>query len=81
MRVGVSGAAGQMGRTVCAAMESDPDLELAAAVDRHSAGQLISGVEISTELSAFADAGCDVVVDFTTADAARMTLPWLAMHG
>src|SRR6185295_1634336 len=28
-----------------------------------------------------ADAGCEVVVDFTVADAARVTLPWLAMHG
>ena len=81
MRVGVSGAAGQMGRTVCAAVESDPDLELAVAVDRNGAGQSISGIEVSTELRAFADAGCEVVVDFTVADAARATLPWLAMHG
>ncbi|MGZ0193618.1 MAG: 4-hydroxy-tetrahydrodipicolinate reductase [Acidimicrobiales bacterium] len=81
MRVGVSGAAGQMGRTVCAAVESDADLELAVAVDRNGAGQSISGIEISTELRAFADAGCEVVVDFTVADAARATLPWLAMHG
>lgn len=81
MRVGVSGAAGQMGRTVCAAVESDPDLELVAAVDRNGAGQSVSGVEISTDLSAFAEAGCEVVVDFTVADAARTTLPWLGMHG
>lgn len=70
-----------MGRTVCAAVESDPDLELVAAVDRNGAGQSVSGVEISTDLSAFAEAGCEVVVDFTVADAARTTLPWLGMHG
>lgn len=81
MRVGVSGAAGQMGRTVCAAVGNDPDLELVAVVDRNGTGESISGIEISPELSAFADAECDVVVDFTVADAARTTLPWLGMHG
>jgi 4-hydroxy-tetrahydrodipicolinate reductase len=28
-----------------------------------------------------ADAKVDVAVDFTVADAARVTLPWLALHG
>jgi 4-hydroxy-tetrahydrodipicolinate reductase len=89
MRVGVSGAAGQMGRTVCAAVAADPDLVLVAAVDRagvedgagDAAPWTFDGVALSTELHAFADAECDVVVDFTVADAARTTLPWLAMHG
>ncbi len=81
MRVGVSGAAGRMGRAVCAAVVADPDLTLAAAVDRQGAGETIDGVTISTHLHAFADAGCDVVVDFTIAEAARTTLPWLGMHG
>ena len=36
---------------------------------------------IAGELRALADAGCEVVVDFTVAAAARVTLPWLAMHG
>jgi 4-hydroxy-tetrahydrodipicolinate reductase len=81
MRVGVSGAAGQMGRAVCAAVQSDPELELVAVVDRNNAGQSISGIEISNDLRAFADAECKVVVDFTVADAARITLPWLATHG
>lgn len=58
-----------MGLAVCAAVEADPDLELVARVD------------VGDELRAFADAECDVVVDFTVADAARVTLPWLAMHG
>ena len=39
------------------------------------------GITIANELRAFADAHCDVVVDFTMADAVRVTLPWLAMHG
>ena len=41
----------------------------------------VAGVEVADELRAFADAECDVVVDFTVADAARVSLPWLAMHG
>lgn len=70
-----------MGRTVCAAVVADPDLVFAAAVDPFGAGETIEGVEVSDGLDAFADAACDVVVDFTVADAARSTLPWLAEHG
>ena len=71
-----------MGRAVCAAVDSDPDLMLVAAVDRHSVGPApCDGVALSTDLHAFADAHCDVVVDFTVADAARVSLPWLGMHG
>jgi len=70
-----------MGRTVCAAVAADPDLALVAAVDPQGAGEEIAVVTVACELHAFADAGCDVVVDFTVADAARLTLPWLGMHG
>ncbi len=41
----------------------------------------VGGVAISSRLEAFVDAGVDVAVDFTVADAARRTLPWLAEHG
>jgi 4-hydroxy-tetrahydrodipicolinate reductase len=80
-RVGVVGAAGRMGRTVCSAVAADPDLELVAAVDPNAVGQAIEERSIAGELHALADAGCEVVVDFTVAHAARRTLPWLAMHG
>ena len=71
-----------MGRTVCAAIEADSELKLVAAVDRHADGPApCDGVALSTNLQAFADAQCDVVVDFTVADAARTALPWLGMHG
>ncbi len=70
-----------MGRTVCAAVIADPDLVLAAAVDPFGVGETIDGVEVSGSLDAFADASCDVVVDFTVADASRTALPWLAEHG
>ena len=70
-----------MGRTVCAAVVADPDLVLAAAVDPFGAGETIEDVEVSDSLDAFVDASCDVVVDFTVADASRAALPWLAEHG
>ncbi len=70
-----------MGAAVCAAIESTDDLELVAAVDPRAAGQERNGVAIGGELRTFADVRCDVVVDFTVVDAARVTLPWLAMHG
>jgi 4-hydroxy-tetrahydrodipicolinate reductase len=76
-----------MGSTACHAIAIDPELELAAAVDPGAAGRHLAAapdrapVTIAGELRAFADARCDVVVDFTVAAAARVTLPWLAMHG
>jgi len=70
-----------MGRAVCAAVTGDDALELVAAVDQRRAGESIEGVEVSDQLHAFAEADCEVVVDFTVADAARTTLPWLGMHG
>ncbi len=80
IRVGVVGAAGRMGATVCAAVAADSSLELVAAVD--TTGDVTAqGVTINRELKALADAKVDVVVDFTVAAAARVTLPWLALHG
>ena len=80
IRVGVVGAAGRMGATVCAAVAADSALQLVAAID--TTGDATSqGVPISRELKALADAQADVVVDFTVAAAARVTLPWLALHG
>lgn len=69
-----------MGTSVCRAVVDDPALDLVAAVDPHAAGELRSGIAVAGELRAFADGGCDVVVDFTVADAARVALPWFAMH-
>lgn len=69
-----------MGATVCAAVAADSSLELVAAVD--TTGDVTAqGVTISRELKALADAKVEVVVDFTVAAAARVTLPWLALHG
>jgi 4-hydroxy-tetrahydrodipicolinate reductase len=81
IKVGVVGAAGRMGSTVCAAVEVDPALELVAAIDPSDAGTTESGIRVANSLDALADAGAEVVVDFTVASAARGTLPWLAEHG
>jgi 4-hydroxy-tetrahydrodipicolinate reductase len=80
-RVGVVGAGGRMGRAVCEAVASDGQLQLVAAVDPSAVGEALHDVTIAGELKALADAGAEVVVDFTVAAASRITMPWLAMHG
>lgn len=81
IRVGVFGAGGRMGATVCSAVVADDELELVAAVDPHHAGEAIEGVTIADGPEALAEAGAEVVVDFTVLDAARQNLHWLAEHG
>ena len=56
IKVGVLGARGRMGRTVCEAIEGAPDASVVAQVDQ---GDPLDGL-----------LGCDVVVDFTRAQAA-----------
>lgn len=70
-----------MGATVCDAVAEDSRLELVAAVDPGHVGASVHGLTIAGDLKALADSGCEVVVDFTVAAAARTTLPWLALHG
>ena len=88
IRVGVFGAGGRMGRTVCQAVIDDPDLELAAAVDPFHAGldlRQVIGADVPLQMAADAepmlDAGVDVAVDFTGLEPARVNLTWLAAHG
>jgi 4-hydroxy-tetrahydrodipicolinate reductase len=81
IRVGVFGAGGKMGSTVCAAVGADPDLELVAAVDPFAAGRTVLGVEIAGAPDALAAAQADVAVDFTVLDAARANVAWCAANG
>ena len=81
VKVAVIGAGGRMGLTVCEAVHADPDLELVAAVDAYASGSVAGGVEIQRELRAIAESGAQVAVDFTVIEAARVNLPWLALHG
>ncbi|HUP85587.1 MAG TPA: 4-hydroxy-tetrahydrodipicolinate reductase [Acidimicrobiales bacterium] len=89
VRVGVFGAGGKVGSTVCAAVLRDPELELVAAVDPHHAGIDVSkftegaalGLQISSSADALAEAGAEVAVDFTFLDAARENVSWCASNG
>jgi 4-hydroxy-tetrahydrodipicolinate reductase len=88
IRVGVFGAGGKMGSTVCAAVAGAEGLDLVAAVDPlHSGIDLQqlgisgTGLQVARTASAFAEAGVDVAVDFTVLDAARENLRWCAAHG
>jgi len=88
LRVGVFGAGGRMGSTVCRAVADDPDLELVAAVDPHHAGidlrqvaGLDSDLAIVPDASGLQAADAQVAVDFTRIDAARVNLAWCADHG
>ncbi len=69
IRVGVCGATGRMGAEACRAVEADPDTELVAAVG--SAGSV----------DEFVDAGAEVVVDFTVAEAVRANIGRIAEAG
>jgi len=81
IRVGVIGAAGRMGATVCQAVLNDPATSLELAVDENAVGDTIdnSEIEIQGDFSNIEDV--NVVVDFTVADASRKTLPFLAARG
>ena len=81
IRVGVFGAGGRMGATVCEAVAGDPALELVAAVDPSYEGQpSTEGVTIAAAPRAMADANAQVAVDFTAPEAAMGNLRWCAMH-
>jgi 4-hydroxy-tetrahydrodipicolinate reductase len=87
-RVGVLGAAGRMGRTVCRAVLEDPDLELVAALDPRigEADWLEVGDDgtrplLGTGVEDLQPAGAQVAVDFTVADAAERTMRWCAANG
>jgi 4-hydroxy-tetrahydrodipicolinate reductase len=81
VRVGVLGANGRMGRTVCAAVAADPDLELVAAVNTVAAGQQVEGVTITNDLQALLDARAGVAVDFTHPSAVLDNVLWCVANG
>jgi len=89
IRVGVFGAGGRMGSTVCRAVAADPELRLVAAVDpshagldlRAVTGADVPGLQISPDIGSLTGAGAEVAVDFTHIDAARANLAWCAAAG
>ena len=83
IKVGVFGAGGRMGATVCDAVVADAGLQLVAAVDPVATGRSVHGVTIVSDASALSSSGVDidVMVDFTVAAASRDNLAWCAAHG
>ncbi|MFL3011563.1 MAG: 4-hydroxy-tetrahydrodipicolinate reductase [Acidimicrobiales bacterium] len=83
LKVGVLGAAGRMGQSVCSAVMQAESLELVAAVDLVSdeSEEMLEGIPITQEISDFFRAEVDVVVDFTIAEASKNNLPLLAEEG
>ena len=89
IRVGVFGAGGRMGSTVCRAVVDDPDLQLVAAVDPFHAGIDLRGVtgadlrglQVSPDVESLAGAEAEVAIDFTHLEAARANLAWCAANG
>jgi len=81
IRVGVFGAGGRMGSTVCEAVSAAPDMELVAAVDPVHAGGESGAVRFAAEAHQLEVAGAEVAIDFTVIDAARENIRWCAQHG
>ena len=88
INVGVFGAGGRMGSTVCQAVQADPELNLVAAVDPNFRGidlRTVTGIEtdlrISGEAVSFERTQAQVVVDFSHRAASVENLAWLASHG
>ena len=93
IRVGVLGAAGRMGRTVCAAVVAAEDMQLVAAVDPATPGASIAeligeaaaddagAMAVSGSPDALAGADTEVAVDFTVLESARANLARLAADG
>ncbi len=69
LKVGVLGAAGRMGSTVCDAVGADEDLELVARVDS------------SDRLEKLVEAEADVAVDFTTPGAVKANVLFCLDNG
>jgi 4-hydroxy-tetrahydrodipicolinate reductase len=88
IKVGVFGAGGRMGSTVCQAVADDPDLELVAAVDPHYSGldvRTVTGVDVDLRFerdpAVFEQERVEVAIDFTERSACCENLAWLAERG
>lgn len=68
-KVGVLGAAGRMGATVCDAVDADGELELVARVD------------VDESLDDLVSSGSEVAVDFTTPSAVRANVDFCLDNG
>lgn len=81
LRVGVLGAGGKMGRTVCEAVAADPDLDLVGVVDPGAEGRELFGLRCGFGAETLAEAEAEAAVDFTLAEAARKNVRFCTDHG
>lgn len=91
IRVGVVGATGLMGREVCRAVATDPDLSLVAAVSHSAAGSTLAdaigldgpagSLVLCQHLAEIIDAGVEVLVDFTAPAHAPDHVAWAIANG
>lgn len=83
IRVGVLGVAGRMGRAVADAVAAADGMVLAGAADPSIPGTQVNGVSVVADVDALLDdeSDLDVVVDFTVAEACRVTLTAVAAAG
>lgn len=90
MKIAIAGSAGRMGRTLVEAVLNDPELKLAAALERpghpslgHDAGEsagIASGVRIRADY-ADAVAAADAIIDFTRPEGTLAHLAACLQHG
>lgn len=69
IKVGVLGAKGKVGSTICEAVEAADDLDLVAALD------------FGDDLATLSEAGAEVIVDFTQPDAVMGNLEYCLANG
>ena len=88
IRVGVLGAAGRMGRQVCAAVLDAHDLELAAGIDPAGDATLVQSLArtgppfaAGPDLQMLADERAEVAVDFTRPEAVLENVRWCVQRG
>ena len=81
IKVGVLGAAGRMGRLVCATVQGDPDLALVAAINPGHAEEDVEGLPVSEQIDELEVAAAEVAVDFTRPDVVMDNIRWGIEHG
>jgi 4-hydroxy-tetrahydrodipicolinate reductase len=89
IRVGVVGAAGKMGRALCAAALDDADVELVAAIGRSNAGVRVAeligradtDVRLSDRFETLLEAKADVAIEFTSPESVVGNACWFLDHG
>ena len=87
-RIAVSGAAGRMGQAIIRLIAEDVALELAAALEHgqspvlsRDAGTVAGIARLGVPVAPAAEAGFDVLVEFTTPDATMEHLAFCRAHG